>query len=237
MMGRCDRQLLHASLHHSSSPKRRRLLASLAAAGVAGTGSIANADIATTLTGVPGTVTNSQVPVNHGSTAEATLDWPANLMDFEYMWEQYADWDGRGDVYQVNQTTGNISIAPVSPTIKITLESFEFDEWGGGGDTSALWSVTGSVSGVLASGNWTDKNTANDPADAGGRTLITPNATGAPGESLTLAIDHSAGGYVSYLAIDNLTFLSMVVPEPATAVMAWMGVGGLGALAMRRKRK
>jgi hypothetical protein len=90
----------------------------------------------------------------------------------------------------------------------------------------------------LASGTWTDKNTANDPNDVGGRTLISPMAMGAPGETLTVLFDQSAsGGYVSYLAMDNLTFLSTVVPEPSTAMMACLGVGGLGAMAMRRKRK
>jgi uncharacterized protein (TIGR03382 family) len=90
----------------------------------------------------------------------------------------------------------------------------------------------------LASGVWTDKNNANDPNDDGGRTLVTANAAGAFGETLTLAFDHSAsGGYISYLAMDNLTFLSTAIPEPVTGVLAWLGVGGLGALAMRRKRK
>jgi uncharacterized protein (TIGR03382 family) len=37
--------------------------------------------------------------------------------------------------------------------------------------------------------------------------------------------------------MDNLTFSTTVIPEPATAVMAWLGVGGLGAMAIRRKRK
>jgi hypothetical protein len=128
--------------------------------------------------------------------------------------------------------------APASSLVKLTVNSFEFDEWAGGGDTSATWSVTGSSSGLLASGTWLNKNTANDPNDQGGRTLISPNASGVPGESLALVFDHSAsGGLISYLAMDNLTFSTMVIPEPATAVMAWLGIGGLGAMAMRRKRK
>ena len=55
---------------------------------------------------------------------------------------------------------------------------------------------------------------------------------------LTLAFDHSqSAGFISYLAMDNLTFSTMIIPEPATAVLSWIGVSGLGAMAMRRKRK
>jgi hypothetical protein len=222
-------------LNRAASKRRTRFLATLAAAGVAGSASLAQADITTTLTGVPGSVDNASIPPGHGSTAETTLAWSAVPTDTN--WDQYADWDGRGNVYQINDRLANITFAPTSPTIKVTINSFEFDEWAGGGNTTAMWSVTGSSSGVLASGTWTDKNTANDPSDMGGRTLISPLAMGAAGETLTLAFDHSASaGLISYLAMDNLTFSSVVIPEPATAVMAWLGIAGLGAMAIRRKR-
>jgi len=235
MKQKIDQQHSRKKRSHFSSTRRQRLLASLAAAGVAGAGSLAQADITTTLTGVPGSVDNASIPANHGSTAEATLTW-SDLGGDD--WDQYSNWDGRGDVYQINDLMADITLAPAAANIKITLDSFFLDEYAGGTDTSVLWSVTGSSSGLLASGNWTDKNTANDPADAGGRTLISPMAMGAPGETLTVLFDQSgSGGYVSYLAMDNLTFLSTVVPEPAGAVLAWCGVGGLGAMAMRRKRK
>lgn len=204
------------------------MLASVAAAGLASTGTLVRADMVTTLVGLPDT--NVPVPVNHGSTAETTLTWNAD-------WDQYTGWDGRGDVYQIDQRVLDIQFAPAAANISLTIDSFEFDEWAGGGDTTANWSVTGSASGLLASGAWTDKNTANDPSDVGGRSLISPLATGVPGETLTLLFDSAASaGSISYLAMDNLTFSSAVVPEPSTAVLAWLGVSGLGALAMRRKR-
>jgi hypothetical protein len=222
-------QQLRKVFGRTSSRSRQRFLASLAAAGAVGGGSVAYGDTTTTLTGLGNT--NMDVPVNHGSNAEATLTWDTN-------WDQYADWDGRGDVYQIDQRIAEVTFAPTSALIKLTIQDFFLDEWAGGTDTSAMWSVTGSSSGLLASGNWTDKNNANDPNDLGGRTLVSVNATGVPGETLALVFDHTlSGGYISYLAMDNLTFLSMVVPEPATAVMAWLGVGGLGAMAMRRKRQ
>lgn len=206
----------------------KKLSTTVAAAGMASAGSLVQADTTTTLTGLG--ATNDPVPANHGANAEVNVTWDAT-------WDQYSGWDGRSDVYQIDERIGTIMFAPTSPTVQIKINSFEFDEWAGGGDTSAIWSVSGSTSGVFASGVWTDKNTANDPSDAGGRTLITPNALGLPGETLTLTFDHSASaGEISYLAMDNLTFSSTIIPEPSTAVMAWLGVGGLGALAMRRRR-
>jgi hypothetical protein len=206
----------------------KKLSTTLAAAGLASAGSLVQADTSTTLTGLGST--NDPIPAGHGSNAEVTLAWSPE-------WQQYADWNGRGDVYQIDQRITSINFVPTGANIKVTINSFDLDEWAGGGNTSADWSVNGSTSGVLASGTWTDKNTANDPNDAGGRTLISPNAMGLAGETLTVVFDHTAsGGLISYLAMDNLTFSTTVIPEPSTAVMAWLGIGGLGALAMRRCR-
>jgi hypothetical protein len=222
------------------SRRRRKLFTTLAAAGVASMGSLAQADTSTTLTGLtaPG---NVPVPINHGSNAEVTLSWDQTGWD-QYGTLNYAGgWDGRGDVYQMEYDTQSITFAPTAPYIKVTIEDFDLDEWGGGGNTYSDWSVTGTSSGLIASGTWDLKNNVNDPNDLGGRDLITVNAVGDPGETLTLLFtnlpDSMGGGYDSYLAMDNLTFNTMVIPEPATAVMAWLGVGGLGAMAMRRKRK
>jgi hypothetical protein len=203
------------------------LVAPILAAGIAGGSPLLHADTTATLIGL-GT-TNEDVPVNHGSNGEATLTWDAN-------WDQYADWNGRGDVYQIDQPITTLVIAPAAPTIKVTLDSFELDEWAGGGDTSATWSVTGSASGILSQGTWDPFNSANDPTDQGGRSIVNAAAMGAAGESLTLSIDHTNMGSVSYLAMDNLVFSTIVVPEPASSVLAWLGVSGLGALAMRRKK-
>lgn len=207
--------------------RRTRYLAPLVTVGVLGTAPLAHADLTTTLIGLGST--NDNVPVDHGSTVEATLAWDTT-------WDQYADWDGRGDVYQIDERTASILFTPAAANIRLRIDRFQLDEWAGGGDTSSLWSVTGSVSGLLASGNWTPFNSANDPNDLGGRTDISPAALGIAGESLTLAFDHNAGGSISYLAMDNLTFSSIVVPEPLSSSLAVTCLGGLGALAMRRRR-
>jgi hypothetical protein len=226
-MGTLRTHRVKQSLVHSLSSRKKRLLATCLAAGLgAGISSVANADTSSVLLGLG--MTNSDVPVNHGSNAEVTLQWDTT-------WDQYAAWNGRGDVYQVDENTAFIVFTPAGATVRVAVSSFDLDEWAGGGDTSALWSVTGSSSGLLASGNWTRFNTANDPQDRGGRETINVGALGAAGETLTLLFDHTNTGSISYLAMDNLAFSTAVVPEPATA--AWLGVTGLGALAMRRRKK
>jgi MYXO-CTERM domain-containing protein len=201
---------------------------------------LAQADTSTTLTGLPGGPPfNQNVPVNHGSNAEVTLVWDT---DFDqYGTAEYAGgWNGRGNVYQMEYTFQTIIFDPTGTREKVTINQLFLDEWELGGNTYSDWSVTTPRREVIASGTWDDFNNANDPADAGGRSLVSINATGRPGQTLTLTFNNpdslSGGGFDSYLAMDNLTFSTTVVPEPATAVLAWLGVGGLGALAMRRKR-
>jgi exonuclease III len=185
-------------------------LAALAGLAIA-TGS---AGAATILTGVVPTSTNSAVPVDHGSNASATptiaLNWAGN-------WDQYTNWDGRGDAYQIE----NASVAsPVEivltpdPGYAVNLVSFDLDEWVGGGNTTLNWTIYGSTSDTLASGTWDDFSIANDPADAGGRSTIRPNLTGADGEALTLSFAQTRGSG-TYLAMDNLTF-DQVLPAPDT---------------------
>jgi hypothetical protein len=146
-------------------------------------------------------------------------------------WETYTNWDGRGNVIQMDGDTGvlpkNLAIefAPAAGA-GVLLNSFDLDEWSGGGSMSVEWSLAGPISGTLASGTW-NRNT-------GGRDTISPSAgAGAIGETLTLSLSQTSGA-ISYLALDNLTF-DQVVPEPASAAVAM--AGGLGALAMRRRRR
>lgn len=215
------------SLLGSITSRNRRVLATCVATGLgAGLANLAQADTTSTLVGLG--ATNQDVPANHGSNAEATLTWDSN-------WDQYAEWDGRGDVYQIDRNTASIIFVPAAGNIRLAINSFALDEWAGGGDTSSRWSVTGASSGIIASGDWTRFNTANDPQDLGGRELLNINAQGAVGETLTLAFDHTNTGSISYLAMDNLTFSTTVVPEPAT--LGWLAATGLGAFMMRRRRK
>jgi hypothetical protein len=231
---------LRKLLNRSSSKSWQRFLASISGIGMAGAGTLAHADTSTTLTGLPGGPPfNQNVPVNHGSNAEVTLTWDT---DFDqYGTAEYAGgWNGRGNVYQMEYTFQTIKFTPTNRRVAIEIQDVVLDEWELGGNTFSHWSVTGSKSGLLASGTWDDFNNANDPADAGGRSTVAINAMGVNGEQLVLEFNNpdslSGGGFDSYLAMDNLVFHTSLVPEPTTALMAWMGIAGLGAMAMRRKR-
>ena len=117
-------------------------------------------------------------------------------------------------------------------TSGVLLDSFDLDEWAGGGDTSVSWSIF-DAQGALASGTWL-KSTATDPSDLGGRDQILTGLTEGDitlGEAVTLRLTLNSGA-PSYLALDNLTFQQ--VPEPSAIAL---GLLGLGALALRRRRK
>lgn len=154
-------------------------------------------------------------------TPNITLDWLAQ-------WDTYIGWDGRGEVAQSDFSGGTASIVfTPSSLASVRLVSYDLDEYAAGGSGSIAWSVFGSTSGALTNGNWT-------MSDAGGRSLVSPNVTGLPGETLTLSLALNSGA-PSYFALDNLTFDQ--VPEPSTLALGALGALALGAAAMRRRRQ
>ena len=173
-----------------------------------------SAGASTTLTGVVPTFTNSAVPTDHGSNAQAT---PAIILNWAGNWDQYKNWDGRSDAYQIENSSVSSPIEIVLTPYNgyaVKLVSFDLDEWVGGGDTILIWTISGGISGILASGTWDHFSMANDPADVGGRSRTLPNVTGANGEALTLSFSQTRGSG-TYLAMDNLTF-DQILPVPDT---------------------
>ena len=213
----------------------RNILSALAASGLVGLDSSgAHAGPVIVLSG-DGQASNEAVPSNHGSTAEVALTWSDN-------WDSYQNWpnDPGNGVYQHELATGTpvaatqtILFTPIASAY-VTLNGFDANDWVGGPggpsntpNTVFNWSVLNGAGGtVLAS--------ATGLTVPDGTVLpIAINFVGAVGQALELNITQIDGSG-SYFAIDNLAFSSTAVPEPGS--LAVVGFG-LGAMAMRRKRK
>lgn len=223
----------------------------LASLGVAGMSLVQATQAATILTGVVDTAAtgdevNDNLPANHGSNAAGTPDialvWsPTGAVNVSTTngWQIYHGWPSGGDVYQLDApgsgytgvTNFNIAFTPSSGSIAVLLTSLTLNDWTGPStpalqNTTLDWIVTGSVSGVLGSATGvvvTNGTTQN----------LNLGFQGVGGETLTLTL-RPTGGAGSYFAIDNLSFDQVTVPEPSGVILGGIG---LGALALRRRRK
>ncbi len=157
-------------------------------------------------------------------TPDIALTWGAG-------YQTYTEWDGRGNVAQLDYNSGPDINLVFTPALGagVLIRSFDLDAWADAPnpDVSVSWNIYDS-GGTLASGVW-ERST-------GGRDTITTGLTPADiriGEPVTLQYTLNSGS-PSYLALANLTFDQ--VPEPTTAALCAVGLG-LGALAMRRRRQ
>ncbi len=151
--------------------------------------------------------------------------------------DPYRKWEEHGlpkDTNHVIQLDGGqsggtpntyISFVP-DAGVTVYIGSFILDEWSGGGGITVEWSIfADSKSGnLLKSGTWTGDN-------AGFRSQVSVDHLGDEGQTLVLKLERTSG-LNNYLALDDLSFDQKGVPEPATAVLA-----GLGLLAMGRRRR
>jgi hypothetical protein len=164
--------------------------------------------------------------------------------DIELIWdtgiyETYLNWDGRGNVVQLDSHTQNAStvfniyLLP-SGSAAVSLESFDLDAWSGtpgGIDIVADWSLTNlDGTAVYSSGVFTK------PGVSGGRSTLTTNYTGAIGEGLVLRINQIQGDG-AYLALDNLTYDQVsAVPEPSTMAFLMISLAVAVSIVGRRRR-
>lgn len=164
-------------------------------------------------------------------TPDISLLWSTGLF------QTYTNWDGRGNVVQLDSFTPPIQ-SPIfhilfTPTAEfaVSLVSFDLDAWAGSpdGDVVVEWTLSNATSSLIYGSGQFSK-----PALLGGRETIFVNYTGLAGQPLLLTF-HQTGGDGSYLALDNLTF-DQVVAVPEASTTAFVGVG-LAALAIAGRRR
>ena len=190
-----------------------------------------NLDISTML-GYGSNVGASSADYNVSLGAAGLLGTPGIGLTWGSGYQSYTAWDGRGNVAQTDYNAANpidLVFTPIAGSGAL-VNSFALDEWAGGGSTSVNWSLFDST-GTLASGVWTKSN-------AGGRDMILTGLTTANvniGLPVTLRMALNSGA-PSYVALDNLIFDQVVVPEPSVVSLGLLGAG-LGALALRRRKQ
>lgn len=190
-----------------------------------------NIDIST-IAGYGSNVSASSADYNASVGTSGIFGTPGIGLTWGTGYQSYTAWDGRGNVAQTDfNLAGTIDLlfTPVTGS-GVLVNSFALDEWNGGGSTSLSWSLF-DTSGTLASGDWTKD-------DPGGRDTILTGLTPANvtfDEPVTLRLTLNSGS-PSYVALDNLVFDEVVIPEPSTLSLGLLGAG-LGALALRRRKQ
>lgn len=201
----------------------------------------AGAHSATILAG-SGLANNQTIPADHGSRLPGTpniiltwsADWDAYVsrstpdINPSNSWPSDAQANGVYQLDAARDVTQTITFTP-DAGFAVILLSLDLNDWVRGPiDMASMnvdWAVTGSVSGTLGSGTFAT-------VDATSKNFTFGSLTGANGETLTLGLTQRSGE-PSYLAMDNLSFDQVAIPEPAGAAL---GTLALGAMAMRRRR-
>lgn len=177
--------------------------------------------------------------VSNGATPNIGLVWDAGwdihtsnfFAPTENQFVGGGAWDNEGDVPRVGQLDNNThTIAfTADPGYALVLNSFDFGHSAETAGTT-VWDLT--LTDSLASTVWSQQVTFTN----GQVYTISPGFTGADGASYTLTFNRVSGTYTTNgrLAIDNLSFNQVAIPEPGTITL---GILGSGALIAFRRRK
>jgi hypothetical protein len=174
--------------------------------------------------------------VTNGTTPNIGLTWDANwdihtsnfFAPIENLTAGGGAWDNEGSIPRIGQLdlgTHTIVFA-ADAGFGLVLNSFDFGHTAETAGTTA-WDVT--LSDSLSTIVWSQSVTFVN----GNAITLTPNYTGALGESYTLRFNRTSETYGSNgrHALDNLSFNQ--VPEPGAAAL--LGLAGLTTLLRRRK--
>lgn len=177
--------------------------------------------------------------ISNGATPNIALTWDTgwdihtsvHFTELENQTVGGGDWDNEGGGPRVGQFDANTHTIDfvAGSGYAFKLNSFDMANTPEAADLS-IWSIV--LSDSLGSPVWsTTVNLQNNDADV---VTLTPAFTGLDGQAYKLTFRQTeTTAPVGHIAIDNLSFNQVAVPEPSLSLLA--GLSGLAMILRRRK--